>query len=213
MEMTHIGHSCFLIKGKKSSLAIDPYNPEMVGFKMPKITSRILLNSHGHEDHNFNSNVSHDYLFDTPGEFEVDDLSISGVETYHDNKEGKERGKNICFSILFEGIHIVHLGDLGHLLDEKAISKIGVVDILLIPVGGHFTIDSYEASKVISSLEPKIVIPMHYQTSDCKIKELAPLDNFLHEMGEKNPEKLDVLKLQSAPTDDNLKIIILNPSH
>lgn len=213
MELTHIGHSCFLIKGKKTSLVIDPYNPEMLGFKMPKLTSRILLNSHNHEDHNFNSVVSHDYSFDSPGEFEVDDVSITGIDTFHDNKEGKDRGKNICFSILFEGIHIVHLGDLGHLLDEKAISKIGVVDILLIPVGGHFTIDSYEASKVISSLEPKIVIPMHYKTSDCKINELSPLDTFLHEMGEKNPEKLDVLKLQSAPTDDNLKIIILNPSH
>jgi L-ascorbate metabolism protein UlaG (beta-lactamase superfamily) len=213
MELTHIGHSCFIIKGKKSSVLIDPYNPEMLGYKLPKMTTRVLLNTHQHEDHNYNKNISYDYLFDTPGEFEIDDISITGVDTYHDNKEGKERGKNICFSILFEGVHITHLGDLGHLLDEKAISKIGVVDILLIPVGGHFTIDSYEASKVISSLEPKIVIPMHYQTTDCKIKELAPLDTFLHEMGEKNPEKLDSLKLQSAPTDDNLKIIILNPSH
>jgi len=213
MELTYIGHSCFHIKGKKTSLLIDPYNPEMLGFKMPKQNVRILLNSHNHEDHTYNSQVNHEYLINNPGEYEIDDVYITGIQTFHDDKEGKDRGGNTVFSIDIEGINIVHLGDLGHQLDEKAISKLGVVDILMIPVGGHFTIDSYEASKVISSLEPKIVIPMHYHTSDSKIKELAPVETFLHEMGEKNPEKLDSLKLQSAPTDDNLKIIILNPSH
>jgi L-ascorbate metabolism protein UlaG (beta-lactamase superfamily) len=213
MELTYIGHSCFFIKGKKTSLVIDPYNPEVVGFKMPKQNSRILLNTHSHSDHNFNSQVNHEYLVNNPGEYEIDDVYITGVQTYHDDKEGKERGSNIIYSIDIEGINIVHLGDLGHQLDEKAVSKLGIVDILLIPVGGHFTIDSFEASKIISLLEPKIVIPMHYRTDDSKIKELADVSNFLHEMGEKNPQKEDILKLQTKPSIEDTKILILNPSH
>jgi len=213
MELTYIGHSCFHIKGKKTSLVIDPYNPEMVGFKMPKQNVRILLNTHNHEDHSFNSQVNHEYLINNPGEYEIDDVYITGVQTFHDDKEGKERGSNTIFSIDIEGINIVHLGDLGHQLDEKAIAKLGVVDVLIVPVGGHFTIDSFEASKIISTLEPKVVIPMHYKTDDSKINELADISVFLHEMGEKNPQKEDSLKLQSAPSNEDTKIIILNPSH
>jgi len=213
MELTYIGHSCFHIKGKKTSLVIDPYNPEMVGFKMPKQNVRILLNTHNHEDHSFNSQVNHEYLINNPGEYEIDDVYITGVQTFHDDKEGKERGSNTVYSIDIEGINIVHLGDLGHQLDEKAIAKLGVVDVLIVPVGGHFTIDSFEASKIISTLEPKVVIPMHYKTDDSKINELADISVFLYEMGEKNPQKEDSLKLQSAPSNEDTKIIILNQSH
>jgi L-ascorbate metabolism protein UlaG (beta-lactamase superfamily) len=152
-------------------------------------------------------------LINSPGEYEIDDVYISGVQTFHDDKEGKERGINTAYSIDIEGINIVHLGDLGHQLDEKSIAKLGVVDILLVPVGGKFTIDSFEASKIISSLEPKIVIPMHYKTDDSKLEELADISVFLHEMGEKSPQKEDSLKLQSAPSNEDTKIIILNPSH
>lgn len=213
MELSYIGHSCFNIKGKKVSLVIDPYSPEMLGFKMPKQNCKILLNSHSHEDHSFNQQVNHEVLIDKPGEYEIDDVYIIGVQTFHDDKEGSERGQNIVFSIDIEGINIVHLGDLGHELNEKALSKLGSVDVLIVPVGGHFTIDSFTASKIISAIEPKIVIPMHYKTDDSNIKELDELSVFLHEMGEKNPEKIDSLKLNSQPTNEDTKIIVLNPSH
>lgn len=213
MELSYIGHSCFNIKGKKVSLVIDPYSPEMLGFKMPKQNCKILLNSHSHEDHSFNQQVNHEVLIDKPGEYEIDDVYIIGVQTFHDDKEGSERGQNIVFSIDIEGINIVHLGDLGHELNEKALSKLGSVDVLIVPVGGHFTIDSFTASKIISAIEPKIVIPMHYKTDDSNIKELDELSVFLHEMGEKNPEKIDSLKLNSQPTNEDTKIIVLSPSH
>lgn len=214
MELSYIGHSCFYIKGKKTSLVIDPYNPEVTGYKMPKQTAKILLNSHSHEDHSFNKQVNFENLIDTPGEFEIDDIYITGIPTFHDNKEGSERGKNIVFQIEIEGISIVHLGDLGHDLNEKNISKIGRVDVLLIPVGGHYTIDAFAASKVISALEPSIVIPMHYRTDDCKLTELDDLSKFLHEMGVSNPEKLTSLKLTSPESEDKeTRIVILNPEH
>lgn len=213
MELTYIGHSCFNIKGKKVSVVIDPYNPEMLGHKMPKQNCKILLNSHSHEDHSFNQQVNHEVLIDKPGEYEIDDVYIIGIQSFHDDKEGAERGQNIVFSIDIDGINIVHLGDLGHELNEKALSKLGSVDVLLVPVGGHFTVDSFTASKIISAIEPKLVIPMHYKTEDSKIKELDELSVFLHEMGEKNPEKLDSLKLNSQPANEDTKIIVLNPNH
>lgn len=213
MELTYIGHSCFHIKGKKVSLVIDPYSPDMLGFKMPKQNCKILLNSHKHQDHSFNQQVNHEVLIDTPGEFEIEDVYITGIQTAHDDKDGELRGQNIIFSIDIDGINIVHLGDLGHELNEKIISKLGGVDILLVPVGGHFTIDSFQASKIISNLEPKIVIPMHFKTDDSKLTELADVNAFLHEMGEKNPEKLDSLKITSAPTNEDIKIILLNQNH
>ena len=214
MEITHIGHSCFLIKGKKVSLVVDPYNPEITGFKMPKQTAKILLNTHDHEDHSFNKQVNFERLINTPGEFEIDDVYITGIPTFHDNKEGEERGKNIVFQIEIEGISIVHLGDLGHELNEKSISKMGKVDVLLVPVGGHYTIDSFVASKVISSLEPAIVIPMHYRTEDSSQKDLDEVSKFLHEMGVSNPEKLDSLKITTPESDEKeTRIIILNQDH
>ncbi len=214
MEITHIGHSCFLSKGKKVSLVVDPYNPEITGFKMPKQTAKILLNTHDHEDHTFNKQVNFERLINTPGEFEIDDVYITGIPTFHDNKEGEERGKNIVFQIEIEGISVVHLGDLGHELNEKSISKMGKVDVLLVPVGGHYTIDAFVASKVISSLEPAIVIPMHYRTEDSSQKDLDEVSKFLHEMGVSNPEKLDSLKITTPESDEKeTRIIILNQDH
>ncbi|NBO17469.1 MAG: hypothetical protein EBV07_01080 [Proteobacteria bacterium] len=214
MELKFIGHSCFYIKGKKTSLVIDPYNPEVTGFKMPKQTAKILLNSHSHDDHSFNMQVNYERLIDTPGEYEVDDVYITGFSTFHDNKEGADRGKNIAFQIEIEGISLLHLGDIGHELPEKYISKIGRVDILLIPVGGHFTIDGFVASKIISTLEPSIVIPMHYKSEDSNLKELDEVSKFLHEMGVSNPEKLDSLKLNAPENDEKeTRIIILNQDH
>ncbi len=214
MELTYIGQSCFFIKGKKTSLLIDPYNPDITGFKMPKQTAKILLNSHDHEDHSFNKQVNHEKLIDTPGEYEVDDVYITGFSTFHDDKEGKERGKNIVFQIEVDGISILHLGDIGHELPEKYISKIGRVDILLIPVGGKFTIDAFEASKIISTLEPAIVVPMHFRTEDSLLKELDDLSKFLHEMGVSSPEKLDSLKLTAPENDEKeTRIVILNQNH
>lgn len=215
MEIIYIGHSCFLIKGKKVSIVIDPYDPEMTGFKMPKQNCQILINTHQHGDHNFNKQVNHEKLIDSAGEYEINDVYLTGIQTFHDSEEGKDRGKNLIFQIEVDGFSILHLGDLGHELNEKIISKIGNIDVLMIPVGGKYTLDVSDASKVISSLEPHIVIPMHYQEEESKMKDLNKIDKFLHEMGEGNPEKLDSLKLTSSLSSDDkeTKIVLLNPIH
>ncbi|RJR27301.1 hypothetical protein C4561_02625 [candidate division WWE3 bacterium] len=214
MEITFIGHSCFKIKGKDTSVVIDPYDPK-IGYKLPKLDCDAVLISHDHFDHNNVTGVtSYRLLVNTAGEYEISDTTILGVQTFHDSKDGSERGKNIIYSIYIDGFNIVHLGDLGHELSDSVIEKLGVVDILLIPVGGTYTIDAEVASKVISSVEPSVVIPMHYQTPDLKGIELGSLDKFLDEMGMKSNGKVDKFKINSRnELPDDTEIVVLNPSH
>jgi L-ascorbate metabolism protein UlaG (beta-lactamase superfamily) len=216
MEITYIGHSCFKIKGKETSIVIDPYDSK-IGYKLPKLEADVLLVSHPHFDHSNVSGVSnYKLLIDTPGEYETKGVFINGFQTSHDDKEGGERGSNTIYLIELEGIKILHLGDLGHALEQATLEKIDSVDILMVPVGGKFTIDAGLAAKVISSIEPGIVIPMHYQTADLTgVEGLAGLDEFLDEMGvENNIKKLDKLKITNKndiPLES--EIFVLEPSH
>ncbi|OGC70716.1 hypothetical protein A2415_03700 [candidate division WWE3 bacterium RIFOXYC1_FULL_39_7] len=215
MEITFVGHSCFKIKGKDLNIVIDPYDSQ-IGYKLPKMDADVVLVSHDHFDHNGAAGVSgYKLLVNTAGEYEVSDVIINGIQTFHDDKNGSERGSNIIYSIDIDGINLLHLGDLGHELSDSVIEKLGTVDVLMIPVGGTYTIDAETAAKVISSIEPSVVIPMHYQTPDLKGIELGSLDKFLDEMGvENNIKKLDKFKLNSkSELPDDTEIVVLSPSH
>lgn len=218
MEITYIGHACFKIKGKELSLVIDPYDPASTGYKMPKQSTDLVLLSHHHGDHAHLAAVS-DYklVVETPGEYELSDVFVYGFQTFHDNNEGRDRGKNTIFQIDIDGFSILHLGDLGHELSQETLEKISDTDVLLIPVGGFYTINADMASKVISSIEPAIVVPMHYQTEDLKLGEkLDTLDVFLKEMGIDNAsiKKEDKLKLSSrADIPEETEIHLLTPQH
>lgn len=192
MEITYIGHSCFKLKGKDITVVIDPYDPK-IGLKEPKLKCDILLLSHDHFDHSYTKSVSEYHLLvDGPGEYETNGVLIHGLKTFHDDKLGEERGTNTIFLIEISEISVLHLGDLGHELSKETLEKIAQVDVLLIPVGGIYTIDAKTATRVISSLEPGIVIPMHYQTDELELGDkLDGLDKFLNEMGVENPKKLD----------------------
>ncbi len=213
MEIKYYGHSCFKIKGKDVSIVIDPFDPQKVGYKLPKLEADILVLSHDHADHNYRDAVS-DYrlLIDTPGEFELGGAFVTGFHTYHDNKEGQERGDNIIYQIELDDLSILHLGDLGHELSKEILEKISVVDVLFIPVGGVYTIDAKTAVKVISSLEPGIVVPMHYQTDDLTglSQKLDGLDKFLEEMGNGDVVSEEKLKL-SGKNDipEETEVIVL----
>lgn len=217
MDITYIGHSCFLIKGKECTLVVDPYNPEHVGYKIPKLSADAVLISHNHPDHSYPEAVS-DYriLIDSPGEYEVAGATILGYKTYHDSKEGRERGGNTVFLICIDGINILHLGDLGHPLSDEVLSELPDISVLLIPVGGKYTIDGETAAKTISSIEPIFVVPMHYATPDLKFeKDLDSLDKFLDEMGvdngKKGQDKLTITS-KSSGTEDT-EVIVLSPKH
>lgn len=217
MEITHIGHSCFKIKGKDLTIVIDPYDPEQVGYKLPKLEADIVLITHRHRDHNYLDGVkNYKMVIDTPGEYEVNGVYVQGIETYHDEKQGKERGENIMYWIDMENVDILHMGDLGHDLSEESLEKIPDVEVLLIPVGGGYTINAETAVDVISAIEPGIVIPMHYQTPDLKLSnKLDPIDKFLDEMGvsgkTKREEKLKISNKSDIPEETD--VVVLEPQH
>jgi L-ascorbate metabolism protein UlaG (beta-lactamase superfamily) len=215
MEITYIGHSCFKIKGKSATLVIDPFDSK-IGLRMPKIEADVVLSTHDHFDHNNFSAVTGSKLnIDGPGDYEVSGAFITGIATFHDDKGGAERGTNTVYSIDLDGINLVHLGDLGHELKDDELEKLSKVDVLFIPVGGKYTIDSETASKVISSIEPGIVIPMHYKTAtNLELTDMAPLEKFLDEMGIKDTvKKVDKLKINSEnDIPEETEIVVLTPT-
>lgn len=216
MEITFIGHACFKIKGKTATIVTDPYNPKKTGYKRPKLQADIVLMSHEHDDHNYVSGVSdHSLVVTTAGEYETKGVYIEGIPTLHDDQSGAERGKNIMYQIHIDGLTVLHMGDLGHELSKETLEKLVAIDVLLIPVGGTYTIDAKTAIKVISSIEPGIVIPMHYQTKKVTelSKELASVDKFLDEMGVEKITEIDKLKVSGkSEIPEETQVIVLKPT-
>jgi L-ascorbate metabolism protein UlaG (beta-lactamase superfamily) len=139
----------------------------------------------------------YNYLIKDLGEFNYGGIKIKGIASFHDETQGSERGTNNIYTYTVNKIRICHLGDLGHLLTEEEIEAIGRVDVLMIPVGGFYTIGSENAAKVVGQLNPKVVIPMHYKT-DALIDDFGPIekvDNFISKMDGWKVEKLDSLEL------------------
>jgi len=218
MTIKWYGHSCFHIisnssKNSPVSIIIDPFN-ESIGLKLPrKLEADIVLITHDHDDHNNIKKISDSpFLITSPGEYDVKEVSIKGISVYHDNSEGKERGRVTAYKIETEKMNICHLSDLGQKeLTSDQVNAIGEVDILMIPIGGHFTVDAKEAAKIMAQIEPKIIIPMHYKLPNLKIK-LDSLDDFLKTLGIKNLEKLSklIVKEKDLPREE-VKIIALEP--
>lgn len=211
MDIVWYGQSCFKVKGKTSSIVIDPFDPTKTGLKLPKdLVADVLLITHPHQDHNNITAVSGDPLvIEGPGEYEVKGVSVNGIHSYHDNQEGSQRGINTIYHINFEGINILHVGDLGHLLTDEQSGQISEVDILMIPVGGNYTIDAQDAAKVVASLEPKIVIPMHYKIEGSTV-EVAEVEGFLKEMGVENIESLPKLTITKEKLPEETQVILLS---
>lgn len=224
MHIIWKGQSCFQILvsqkvGEQVKIVIDPYSEE-IGFKLPKLEADILLVTHGHYDHNnikevdpsTGSGQEAPFLIDGPGEYERREISIEGIPSFHDEKDGKERGQNTIYTIGAEDLRLCHLGDFGQKeLTPEQLEKIGDIDILMVPVGGVFTIDAKGAAKVIAQIEPRVVIPMHYSLPKLKVK-IDGLDKFLKEMGKKSiePQPKFLVKKKDLLTEET-KIIVLQP--
>jgi len=179
MNIRWFGHSCFLLTSSNGTrILTDPFD-EQVGYPLPNVDADIVTTSHDHFDHG-NAAIVNGYSehIKDSGAFKYHDIEIRGVATFHDEKGGALRGKNVVFIFTIDGINVCHLGDLGHSLSEQQIKEIGQIDVLLVPVGGVFTIDSNMAIKVINSLAPKISIPMHYKTEYLSF-ELDGVESFL----------------------------------
>lgn len=211
MDINWFGQSCFKIKGKTASVIIDPFDPEFTGLKLPKnLDAQIVLSTHNHKDHNNTEAVEGDPLIITgPGEYEKAGVSIIGISTFHDKVLGTERGSNTAYHILIDGINIVHLGDLGHILTEDQSSQIDATDILMVPIGNKYSLDAEDAAKVVAQLEPKIVIPMHYKIEGLKF-ELSGVDVFLKEMGTENTEPQPKLSVTRDKLPETTTVVVLS---
>ena len=151
-------------------------------------------------------------VFKDPGEYEVAGVVITGINSFHDDSEGTERGKNIIFHLIFDGLNIVHLGDLGQTkLTEEQITQIGQVDILIVPVGSIYTINGKAAAAIVSQLEPKIIIPMHYKIEGLKF-ELEGAEGFLKEMGVENVIPQPKLSISKDKLPEEPQVVILSKS-
>lgn len=216
MDIQYLGHSSFRIKGKTATIITDPFDADMVGVKYPKQKADIVTTSHDHKDHNQTDRVDvAKKVIPGPGEYDISDVSIIGIPSYHDDKKGKERGKNTIFVFEIDGLRVAHLGDLGHELKEKHLNRMGAIDILMVPVGGHFTVGPKEAAEVVRTLEPSIVIPMHFLTPKMDKKnfgDLEKLDPFLKEMN-LSVEETEKLSVKPDSLGEEQKIVVLELSN
>ena len=209
MDIKYLGHSSFLIKTKTARIVTDPFDPDMVGIKFPKTEADVVTISHNHKDHNQFKNVSgvnsvDPLIIDMPGEFEKMGVRIFGFQSFHDKTQGAERGENILYKFESEGISVLHCGDLGVIPEESFLETIGEVDILMIPVGGIYTIDAEEAVSLVKKIEPSIVIPMHYGSG-----KLAPVSEFTKKFGLDNPVPLPKLVYKKEEIEQEMKVIVL----
>jgi len=214
MYLTWLGHSSFKLQDKVGSDGVvvitDPFDPAFVGLKMPSLEADVVTISHDHKDHNYLKAIRKEpFVISAAGEYETKGVFIEGVDSFHDNKQGAERGGNLIYRIEMDDIAVTHLGDLATTLDTKQLERLEGTDILLVPVGGHFTLDAKLAVEVIKQIEPRIVVPMHYKVDGLKF-ELDSLDKFIKELGLKptNEEKLKISK-RELPTED-MELVILS---
>jgi len=215
MQITYHGHSCFKLKGEMGSVVTDPFDDKAVGITLPHLNAEIVTISHNHADHNAKEKVKgtskreKPFIIDFPGEYEVGGISVFGIKTFHYQVEGAERGINLVFKFLIDGLSICHLGDLAHQLDEKQLDAIGMIDVLFLPVGGPFSLMNDEAIKVANAISPSILIPMHYNDgsypSDTKFK---PLDQFLRSFGATAAAE-DKLIVEKDRLPEEMQLVVL----
>lgn len=206
MNIKYVGHACFKITEGDFSIVTDPYADGSVpGLKNMLETANLVICSHGHMDHHGLDNVKiSEVRIDTPFE-------ISGIRTYHDDKEGTLRGPNEITIMKAGGRTIVHMGDIGCMLSEEELDKLRGCDLLLIPVGGFFTIDGKQAAEYVKLIAPKAVIPMHYKGDSFGYSEIGTLDEFISCVG------LPVERTGSELELDNVKggsqVIVMTPAN
>ncbi|MCL4533779.1 MAG: MBL fold metallo-hydrolase [Bacteroidetes bacterium] len=208
MDIQWLGHSCFRIRGKETTIVVDPF-PKNLGYSIGRPAADILLVTHDHPNHsNVSAVAGEPFLIDGPGEYEVSGVFITGVPTFHDGDNGRRRGKNTVYLIEADDLVICHLGDLGHVLTPAQVEQMSQVDILFVPVGGRTTINAAQASELVSLLEPRIVVPMHFRTEVAPI-DLDPVDRFLREMGSKAPAAQPKLVVNRASLPAETQVVLL----
>lgn len=194
IKITWLGHSSFLMEDSEGiKVLTDPFD-NTVGYPVYRENCDVVTISHYHFDHDYTKEIKGKYeLIDKTGHYNINGIDITGMPSYHDKVKGAKRGENIIYIFKIDDYRICHLGDLGYVLNEDEIRRVGNVDVLFVPVGGNFTIDGKEAANVTKLLKPHIVIPMHYMTPQLKL-ELDGAETFIKYM--KNSEKINSCQIE-----------------
>jgi L-ascorbate metabolism protein UlaG (beta-lactamase superfamily) len=211
MDITWLGHSCFRLRSREVTVVIDPPDKSS-GYVLPKLTADVVLVSHDHPGHNNYAAVAGPLrVLDGPGEYEIKGVPIVGVQTAHDGEGGRRRGRNVAWLVQIEEVNVCHLGDLGAPLDSEQAEALGTVDVLLVPVGGHNTINAAQAAEVITLLEPKLVVPMHFQTEARKGEaKLDAVDAFLRQQGAPDVQPQARLSVARSSLPDETQVALLD---
>lgn len=202
MKVKCLGHSAFAITVSNGKVILtDPYESGSYGgaLNYPKITIQadVVTVSHQHADHNDIKTLSgKPPVISKEGDYDIQGIKIKGIPTYHDSNQGKERGKNTVFVYEVDNLRLAHSGDLGHIPTQEQYDKIGKIDILMVPVGGNFTIDAKQADEIARALGARVIIPMHYKTERVDFP-IAPVDEFLS--GKDNVKKWDTSEVPITP--------------
>jgi L-ascorbate metabolism protein UlaG (beta-lactamase superfamily) len=214
MKIKFLAHAAFLLTSDKGTkILIDPYEPGGFEGKLnyTPIDEQVdaIVITHQHADHNYIATHHQDAdVFDQIGEFEFDDVKISGFHSFHDEEQGKKLGDNIIFVIKIDDVNICHLGDLGQKLSVAEAEMLGRIDILLLPVGGLYTVDAKMATDIMHTLKPKICIPMHYKSEKIDV-DFAPVDDFLADKKNVNMLQQSEIELEynNLPHDPEIWVL------
>ncbi len=221
-KISWLGQSCFVLETTAGTRVVMDPIPKGLGYDLPGgLKADVVTVSHEHQDHNNvgllvnKPRILRGLTSDKKGWTKIDqkvkEVTIRSVGVYHDDAMGAERGLDTVFVFELGGLRIAHLGDLGHLLTDEQLSAIGSVDVVLIPVGGVFTIDGRQATRVVDQLRPRLtVIPMHYKTDVLTIKQLEGVDDFLEGKPNVRKEASNTLALSTVKARPAAEIVVLN---
>ena len=212
MIITSYGHALFTVETAGGfTMATDPYN-ESVGYPLPKLSCDWVTVSHHHHDHdNVALFAETPYVIEGAGAVSpVEGVTVFGFPSFHDDAQGQKRGNNTMFLTEADGLRVLHMGDLGHLLTEEEVNRFGRVDVLMIPVGGFYTIGAAEAVRLYHMIRPRIVIPMHYKTKWSAGMPIAPVEDFIHEIG-MAPSRQNLLRITKEDIGEAPRLVVLTP--
>jgi L-ascorbate metabolism protein UlaG (beta-lactamase superfamily) len=217
MRLRYLGHAAFeleLADGRR--VVFDPYESGSydgaLAYGPIEGAYDIAVVSHDHPDHRFEGVVSRaGVVWAEAGETDIDGIKITSIRTFHDETEGSERGSNLISIVEADGLRVAHLGDLGHAISKADVPVLDGVDVMILPVGGYFTIDSAAAKAIVDEFQPKITIPMHYKTERCGFP-IAPVDDFTSLMGEFDDGGGSELDLGTGSLPAEAKVIVLDPA-
>ncbi len=217
MKIKFLGHAAFLITTDEGTkIVTDPYEPGGFGgaIRYGPLTepADVVVVSHDHGDHNFVKMVPGNPAVVKGAKSQlVRGVNFRALLTWHDSAGGRQRGQNVVWVIEADGLRICHLGDLGHLLDADQVASLGEVDVLLIPVGGTFTVDARGATEVVNQIRPRIAIPMHYQTPKLGL-DLAGVEQFVSGKPRVRPPAGSELEVTKDTLPEATEVVVLEPA-